>query len=120
MNVPGLAELMDILAEWAAGAPVTVYVYGSRVRGDHRADSDVDLYAQYIDGQEDAGNDWYNKQRDSDYPGLRKLLPFPFTQVMPPFGAAHPFLFQHHEVARQGNVVALHTPPKAKRKGPPN
>jgi predicted nucleotidyltransferase len=40
---------MDILAEWAADAPVTVYLFGSRARGDHRPDTDVDLYIQYQD-----------------------------------------------------------------------
>lgn len=113
MSVSGLDELMDILAEWAADAPITVYVYGSRVRGDHRPDSDVDLYAEYFTGQEDAGNEWYERQRADNYSELRKWLPWPFCQVMPPFGSRHPFLFQPHEVARKRNVVALHTTPKA-------
>jgi predicted nucleotidyltransferase len=110
-----LQELMNILAEWAAGAPITIYVYGSRVRGDHRPDSDVDLYAEYIDGQKDAGDEWYEGQRAADYAELRKHLPWPFPQVMPPFGAPHPKLFPHCEVARKENVIALHTPPKAKQ-----
>jgi predicted nucleotidyltransferase len=120
LSVPGLNALMDLLAEWAAGAPVTVYLYGSRVRGDHRPDSDVDLYVEYVKGQEAAGDEWYNKQTEGDYSDLRKNLPGPISKVMPPFGAPHPLLFKHHEVARKGNVVALHTPPKAKRKGSPN
>lgn len=109
---------MDILAEWAGDAPITVYVYGSRVRGDHSPDSDVDLYADYIKGQKEAGDECYERQRSDNYSERRKRLPWPFTQVMPPFGSRHQFLFQQHEVARKGNVVALHPPPKAKRKGP--
>lgn len=120
MSVPGLSELMDVLAEWAAGAPVVVYVYGSRVRGDHRPDSDVDLYVAHVKGQEAAGDEWYNKQMEDNYSDLRNKLPGPISKVMPPFGAAHPLLFPNYEVARKGNVIALHTPPKAKRKSPPN
>jgi predicted nucleotidyltransferase len=118
--VPGLSELMDVLAEWAAGAPVTVYVYGSRVRGDHRPDSDVDLYVEYVKGYEAAGDKWYNAQTEQNYSGLREKLPGPISKVMPPFGSRHPFIFNPSEVVRKGNVVALHTPPKPKRKGSPN
>ncbi|MCC8948208.1 nucleotidyltransferase domain-containing protein [Bradyrhizobium sp. Arg62] len=117
---PDLQRVMEILAEWAADAPLTIYVYGSRVRGDHRPDSDVDLYAAYIDGQEVAGDQWYERERATDYAKLRKCLPWYFPQVMPPYGAPHPFLFDYFVVARKGNVVALHTPPKAKRKGGTN
>lgn len=39
-----LTELARILAEWVAPAPdFTIYLFGSRVRGDHRPDSDVDV-----------------------------------------------------------------------------
>ena len=120
MSVSGLSELMDVLAEWAAGAPVTVYVYGSRVRGDYRPDSDVDLYVAHMKGQEAAGDDWYNKQTEDNYSDLRNKLAGPISKVMPPFGAAHPLLFPHYEVARKRNVIALHTPPKATRKGAPD
>jgi predicted nucleotidyltransferase len=120
LNVPGLNELMGVLSEWASGAPVTVYLYGSRVRGDHRPDSDVDLYVQYVKGQEAAGDEWYDRQTADNYSELRPKLPGPLVKVMPPFGAPHPFIFHPHEVARRGNVVALYTPPKLGRKGAPN
>jgi hypothetical protein len=40
-----LEALAEILAEWIDSAPAipTVYLFGSRVRGDHRPDSDVDI-----------------------------------------------------------------------------
>ena len=38
-----LKELASILAEWSRGHAVTVYLYGSRIRGDHQPDSDVDV-----------------------------------------------------------------------------
>jgi predicted nucleotidyltransferase len=37
-------RLVRIIADWAAPAPSTViYVFGSRVRGDHGVDSDIDV-----------------------------------------------------------------------------
>jgi hypothetical protein len=42
------AELARKLADWAAAATgTTVYLYGSRVRGDHNANSDVDLCIEF-------------------------------------------------------------------------
>jgi predicted nucleotidyltransferase len=36
-------QLARTLADWAADKSVTVFLFGSRVRGDHRPDSDVDV-----------------------------------------------------------------------------
>jgi predicted nucleotidyltransferase len=47
MIVPNaeLVALAEILADWVEPAPSVpaVYLFGSRVRGDHRHDSDVDV-----------------------------------------------------------------------------
>ena len=40
---PELIKLARTLAEWAADTGAIIYLYGSRVRGDHRHDSDVDI-----------------------------------------------------------------------------
>ena len=42
---PSLTELAGIVADWADGCPGVerVFLFGSRVRGDHRPDSDLDL-----------------------------------------------------------------------------
>ena len=41
----GLTELAGIVADWADGCPGVgrVFLFGSRVRGDHRPDSDLDI-----------------------------------------------------------------------------
>lgn len=41
----GTSEQLQILRAWAVAIPqiARVYVFGSRARGDHRADSDLDL-----------------------------------------------------------------------------
>ena len=42
---PSLSELIRVVADWAGGCPgiKRVFLFGSRVRGDHRPDSDLDL-----------------------------------------------------------------------------
>jgi predicted nucleotidyltransferase len=41
---PELARLASVIADWASEVRrAEVYLYGSRVRGDHEPDSDVDL-----------------------------------------------------------------------------
>jgi predicted nucleotidyltransferase len=41
-------ELAKIIADWSASAPdFTFYLFGSRVRGDHLSDSDVDLHRSF-------------------------------------------------------------------------
>jgi predicted nucleotidyltransferase len=41
-----------VLADWVAPAPsVTIYLFGSRVRGDHRPDSDVDVVIDFENPQ---------------------------------------------------------------------
>jgi len=40
-------QLARALADWAADKSVTVFLFGSRVRGDHRPDSDVDVFVQF-------------------------------------------------------------------------
>ena len=41
---PDLVRLAGVVADWASDARLAeVYVYGSRVRGDHQPDSDIDL-----------------------------------------------------------------------------
>ena len=54
-----LRDLAAVLADWTAAAPAaTLYLFGSRVRGDYRPDSDVDVSVAW--GQiGDADMDWW-------------------------------------------------------------
>jgi hypothetical protein len=85
MSNAELAALAETLARWVdpvLGAP-TVYLFGSRVRGDHRPDSDVDvrLYLQdwtieewtYEKGQ--ARNLWWMEQEATRCAELQAQLP---------------------------------------------
>jgi len=44
-----VVALASVLADWAAGAPgFKIYLFGSRVRGDHRPDGDVDVSIEFV------------------------------------------------------------------------
>jgi Nucleotidyltransferase domain len=65
-----------VIADWAAPAPsATIYVYGSRVRGDHRSDSDVDLHVAMPSMPEREFVEWWTAENGKDFAELRAKLP---------------------------------------------
>ncbi|QOZ34438.1 nucleotidyltransferase domain-containing protein [Bradyrhizobium sp. CCBAU 53421] len=80
---PDLPALAGILADWlepARNIPA-VYLFGSRVRGDHRPNSDVDLRL-FIDewrNLERADMDWWAKENETDFALLKSRLPGPLA-----------------------------------------
>jgi predicted nucleotidyltransferase len=77
-----LAALAEIIGKWlddAPGVPVA-YLFGSRVRGDHRPDSDVDLRLYLQDWTLDAETmRWWMHQNDTDFAELKAKLPGPLA-----------------------------------------
>jgi predicted nucleotidyltransferase len=71
-----LEEMAGAIADWAAGAPLTVsiFVFGSRVRGDHGPNDDVDLSIDY-GGSSDEIAAWRAHNEKTDYAALRNVLP---------------------------------------------
>ena len=71
-----LEQLTTAIADWAAAVPtVTIYVYGSRVRGHHRPNSDVDLH---IGPPTEITRDvveWWTAENPKDFVDLRRMLP---------------------------------------------
>jgi predicted nucleotidyltransferase len=62
-----LAELARKLADWAAPATgAIVYLYGSRVRGDHTSSSDVDLCVEFP-GPTANDIDWWSTNTTEDF-----------------------------------------------------
>lgn len=57
-----LEEIVEEVTTWAARSPeiAAAWVYGSRVRGDHRTDSDLDIAVEIIPecGDEDSFCTW--------------------------------------------------------------
>jgi predicted nucleotidyltransferase len=72
-----LIELARVIADWAAagGSEMTVYVFGSRVRGDHSSDSDVDIHVRKPTQPSRAFTEWWTAQNLQDFDELRRVLP---------------------------------------------
>ena len=116
---PDLIPLVRIIAEWLKSVPGVrrLYLYGSRVRGDHRSDSDVDLRIFRDDDldADDSTADWWTHQHKSHFAELEDRLPEKLhlvfeTDVVDPAireGAEDP-------VHVEGRVICVLTPPKAK------
>jgi Nucleotidyltransferase domain len=80
-----LEELASKIADWAH-PELTVYVFGSRVRGDHGPNSDVDIHFGLPGGPSREFTCWWTRQNNQDFPDLRKVLPGalgPFERTAP-------------------------------------
>jgi len=104
---PGLRELARVVADWAAPAiGGTIYLYGSRVRGEHRPDSDVDLYVPIPRQPTREFTEWWTAENVSDFAELRAALPgrLEFLERSDPIGAE---LEKGEVVYRDRNVVCV-------------
>jgi predicted nucleotidyltransferase len=74
-GLPALARIFD---EWIAPAPGVnaVYLFGSRIRGDHRPDSDIDVQ-MYIERwhADEATVSWWETENESNFAWLKLQLP---------------------------------------------
>ena len=80
MSNAELAALAEIIARWVDPAPgvPSVFLFGSRVRGDHRPDSDVDvrLYLEeWTFNDNGATVRWWTEQQATAYAELQRQLP---------------------------------------------
>src|SRR5262249_12897128 len=71
-----LKRLAAILADWAADAPAaTLYLHRSRVRGDHRPDSDVDISIVWnYQAMADTDHQWWAKNTSEDFATIEAAL----------------------------------------------
>jgi hypothetical protein len=114
---PDLAALANILADWLAPAPnvPAVYLFGSRVRGDHRADSDVDVrvLTNEWSGLDRRDMDWWGQQNETDFAELKRRLPGPLSLHREQHDDADPAIREGRKapllVVRR--VVCVWTPP---------
>ncbi len=72
-----LIELATALADWVAPAPsFTIYLFGSRVRGDHGPNSDVDVVIDF--GKAEAEDlAWWMLVNDDMFKSINAKLPGP-------------------------------------------
>jgi Polymerase beta, Nucleotidyltransferase len=115
-----LRALAEILADWiepAPGVPV-IYLFGSRARGDHRPDSDVDGRL-FLDEWRDvtmADMKWWDEQNETDC--RAEIAPSrPAGDPQRTIGRGRPGdpQRQSEPVLVVGRVVCVWTPPTAWR-----
>ena len=73
---PELKALAKAFADWAASMQAgTFYLYGSRVRGDHRPDSDVDVHIVWGNVVQRSEAEAWTRANQENFAALRKMLP---------------------------------------------
>ena len=113
-----LKALAAILDNWIAPAPAvpSVYLFGSRVRGDHRPDSDVDVRLFLNDWKDacPATMQWWNEQNETNFAGVKARLPGPLSihRDSPDNADAAIREGAKNPVMTVGRVVCVWTPPK--------
>lgn len=108
-----LEDLIEVLADWANGHDcVTIYLFGSRVRSDHRPDSDVDVVVRWSSVTQEF-SDWWIGQNEDEFceintrlPGPLKILEYndPITQKV--------ISSADKSFSKRQNVVCVWLPPK--------
>ena len=115
-----LRELADILADWIEPAPDVpeIYFFGSRVRGDARPDSDVDvrLFLDEWRNVSDRTLQWWQEQNEADFAELKSRLPGPLALHREQVDGADDDIRKGRENPglKVGRVVCVWTPPKRK------
>jgi predicted nucleotidyltransferase len=112
-----LRALAEIIAKWIEPATglKQVYLFGSRVRGDHRPDSDVDLRIFMEEWEPDeAAARWWMDQNANDFAELKARLPGPLAlhRDTPDLADVAIRAAANDPVLRVGKVVCVRTPPK--------
>ena len=112
-----LHRLAQILDDWLAPAPSVppIYLFGSRVRGDHRPDSDVDVRL-FIDQWKLEHSDmwWWLNQNKADFADLKKHLPGPLAIHRENWDAADEAIIEGKKKPSLivGRVICVVTPKK--------
>jgi predicted nucleotidyltransferase len=77
---PELHKLALTLSEWADGIPCIkkLILFGSRVRGDHRPNSDVDVRVEFEYSDPSVSTSEWETENTSDFASLKALLPGEF------------------------------------------
>lgn len=74
----GLVDLARILADWVEEAPgFEIYLFGSRVRGDHRPNSDVDVVIPIPRKPSEMDFMWWSDVNEDNFKSINAVLPGP-------------------------------------------
>lgn len=118
-----LERIATVIAGWAAELPIRrAFVFGSRVRGDHRPDSDLDVAIELYRCAElgclpDSGTaltERWTKQNGEDFSGLKLALGIPLSLHADADDAVWPSIRDgaRSPVIEVGIVAVVVTPPK--------
>jgi predicted nucleotidyltransferase len=109
-----LKRLAAVLADWASAAPsARVYLFGSRVRGDHKPTSDVDVFVDFPNA-DNRDVDWWTRNNVEDFASVKPLLPGPLKvlDMGDPFGQTIKVPAANSLVHRDRNVLCVWMRPK--------
>ena len=114
---PALKTLAGLVADWVDDVPYLrrVYLFGSRVRGDHRPDSDVDIGIDLtdLDVTNSETVDWWIEQNQTNFQTLRSAIPYPVGISRSDYnGADWPSIRAGKTVHRDRKCVCVWTPPR--------
>lgn len=107
-----LEKLTGDVADWADTLPEvsTVYIFGSRVRGDHRQDSDVDLHIEIILG---VPFPRWGEENRNNFANLRRVLPGELSLHQDANDVALPYIKKGEHKYRCRKVICVVTPKKS-------
>lgn len=111
-----LRALAETLAKWLEPAGgFKAYLFGSRVRGDHKPDSDVDVRIILEECKPDAaGMKWWSEQNMTDFAAIKSQLPGPLAihRDTPDDADPHIRAGAKNPVMTIGRLVVVWTPRK--------
>jgi predicted nucleotidyltransferase len=112
MQPVDLLPLATMLSRWADGIPVIgkVILFGSRVRGDHRPDSDVDVRVEFDYSNPQVSIAEWMAENDSDFADLKSLLPGALQLHQEQYDAALPHIRTGQVILQLGKVSCVLTP----------
>ena len=102
---PELDDLLSVLENWAAPATsAEIFLFGSRVRGDHRLDSDVDISVKWTCPADDQTSDWWTAQNTELFKSIDAMLPGRLHVPEPSETEFHAKVQSSEIVHRRGNI----------------
>ena len=105
---PELDDLLTTLVEWAAHASsAEIFLFGSRVRGDHRPDSDVDISIKWISPFDDQTTDWWTAQNAEMFKSIDAKLPGPLHIPEPSETEFHANVQSSEIVHKRQNIFCV-------------